>query len=36
MFTTGEIHGNTCAETLLGAIALNGTGNKVTGNHLTV
>jgi ubiquinone/menaquinone biosynthesis C-methylase UbiE len=33
--TTGEIRGNTCAETLLGAIALNGTGNKVTGNHLT-
>jgi ubiquinone/menaquinone biosynthesis C-methylase UbiE len=33
--TASEIRGNTCAETLLGAITLNGTGNKVIGNHLT-
>lgn len=30
-----EIRGNTCTEALLGAITLNGAGNKVTGNHLT-
>jgi hypothetical protein len=32
--TGGEIRGNTCAETLLGAIAISGAGNKITGNHL--
>jgi ubiquinone/menaquinone biosynthesis C-methylase UbiE len=33
--TSGELRGNTCAETLLGAFVLSGAGIKVTGNHLT-
>ena len=33
--TGGEVRGNICAETLLGAITIGGIGIKVTGNHLT-
>jgi hypothetical protein len=33
--TAGEIKNNTCAETLLGAIAIHGSDNKVVLNHLT-
>ncbi len=30
-----EVRGNTCSETLLGAVVVSGSGNKITGNHLT-
>ena len=33
--TAGDVHGNVCAETLLGAIVISGTGNRISGNHLT-
>lgn len=33
--SNSEVRGNTCSETLLGAVVISGSGNKVTGNHLT-
>jgi hypothetical protein len=34
-FDAGSVKDNTCSEALLGGISINGTGNKITGNHLT-
>jgi parallel beta-helix repeat protein len=34
-FNGGTVKDNTCSEALLGGISINGTGNRLTGNHLT-
>jgi hypothetical protein len=34
-FDSGSVTDNTCNEALLGGISITGTGNKITGNHLT-